>query len=40
MYIDDFLTQYRSELSEGVNKFKKEKKYKLLWTNDGKIYLR
>ena len=40
MYINESLTQYRSELFGRVNKFKKENKYKFLWTNNGKIYLR
>ena len=39
MYINEFLTQYRSELFGRVNKFKKENKYKFLWTNNCKIYL-
>ena len=40
MYINESLTQYRSELFGRVNKFKKENKCKFLWTNNGKIYLR
>ena len=40
MYINESLTQYRSELFGRVNKFKKDNKYKFLWTNNGKIYLR
>ena len=39
MYINESLTQYRSELFGRVNKFKKENKYKFLWTNNCKIYL-
>ena len=40
MYINEFLTQHRSELFGRLNKFKKENKYKFPWTNNGKIYLR
>ena len=40
MYINESLTQYRSELFGRVNKFKKEIKYEFLWTNNSKIYLR
>ena len=40
MYINESLTQYRSELFGRINKFKKDNKYKFLWTNNGKIYLR
>ena len=40
MYINVSLTQYRSELFGRLNKFKKENKYKVLRTNNGKIYLR
>ena len=40
MCINESLTQYGSELFGRVNKFKKENKYKFLWTNNGKIYLR
>ena len=32
MYINESLTQYCSELFGRVNKFKKEDKYKFLWT--------
>ena len=39
LYINESLTQYRGELFGRVNKFKKENKYKFLWTNNGKIYL-
>ena len=39
MYINESLTQYHSELFRRVNKFKKENKYKFLWTNNCKIYL-
>ena len=40
MYINESLTQCRSELFKRVDKFKKENKYEILWTNNGKIYLR
>ena len=40
MCINESLTQYGSELFGRVNKFKKENKYKFLWMNNGKIYLR
>ena len=39
MYINESLTQYRSELFGRVNKFKKENKYKFLWTNNGKNFI-
>ncbi|CAH3186819.1 unnamed protein product [Porites lobata] len=40
LYISESLTQARKKLFGSINKFKKDNKWKYIWTNNGRIYLK
>ena len=40
LYISESLTQARKKLFGSINKFKKDNKWKCIWTNNGQIYLK
>ena len=40
IHINESLTAYRKRLFGKINQFKKEHKFKFLWTTNGKIHLR
>ena len=40
LFISESLTQARKKLFGSINKFKKDNKWKYIWTNNGRIYLK
>ena len=40
LYISKSLTQARKKLFGSINKFKKDNKWKYIWSNNGRIYLK